>query len=181
MELFHRNNNQHGSPELKEQLFNRIVKVMDLSTSDTVLDVGSGDGYYSSKFAEVCGKVIAIDQYVDISKNNFYANPSIEFICEDACTWIAHNPLGNVTQLFFSNSFHDMRCQDAILKSFSNKLRNGAHLNMIEFKLDTPFGPPKSIRLSKEELKAKVESYGFIEEASIDLTTHYFISFKLVK
>ena len=145
MELFPGNNGQHGSPEIKAQIFNKIVKVMHLSTSDTLLDVGSGDGYYSSKFAEVCGNVIAIDQ------------------------------------LFFSNSFHDMRCQDAILKSFSNKLTNGAYLTMIEFKLDTLFGPPKSIRLSKEELKAKVESYGFIEEASIDLTTHYFISFKLVK
>jgi SAM-dependent methyltransferase len=181
MELFHRNNNQHGSPEIKAQIFNRIAKVMHLSTSDTVLDVGSGDGYYSSKFAEVCGNVIAIDQYADSSKNDFYAKPSIEFIREDACAWIAHNQLGKVTQVFFSNSFHDMRCQDDILKSLSNKLANGAFLNIIEFKLDTLFGPPKSIRLSKEELKALVESYGFAEEAFIDLTTHYFISFKLVK
>lgn len=181
MELFHRKNIQHGNPEIKAQIFNRIVKEMPLSTSDTLLDVGSGDGYYSSKFAEVCGKVIAIDQYADGSKNDFYANPSIEFICEDACAWIAHNQLEKVTQVFFSNSFHDMRCQDAILKSFANKLENGASLNMIEFKLDTPFGPPQSIRLSREELKAKVESYGFMEKAYIDLTTHYFISFKLVK
>ncbi len=181
MELFPGNNSQHGSPEIKAQIFNKIVKVMHLSTSDTLLDVGSGDGYYSSKFAEVCGNVIAIDQYADGSKNDFYANLSIEFICEDACAWIAHNQLDKVTQLFFSNSFHDMRCQDVILKSFSNKLTNGAYLTMIEFKLDTLFGPPKSIRLSKEELKEKVESYGFIEEASIDLAMHYFISFKLVK
>lgn len=181
MKLFHRNNNQHGSPEIKAQIFNRIVKVMHLTISDTLLDVGSGDGFYSSKFVEICGKVIAIDQYTDGSKNDFYANPSIEFICEDACAWIAHNQLEKVTQVFFSNSFHDMRCQDAILKSFSNKLANGAYLNMIEFKLDTLFGPPKSIRLSKDELKAKVESYGFIEEVYIDLNTHYFISFKLYK
>ncbi len=181
MELFHRKNIQHGSPEIKTQIFNKIVKAMHLSTSDTLLDVGSGDGYYSSKFAELCNKVIAIDQYTDGSKSVFYANSSIEFICEDACAWIAHNQLEKVTQVFFSKSFHDMRCQDPILKSFSNKLTNGAYLNMIEFKLDTPFGPPKSIRLSKEELKAQVESYGFIEKAYIDLTTHYFISFKLVK
>ncbi len=181
MELFHRKDMQHGSPEIKTEIFNKIVKVMQLSTSDTLLDVGSGDGYYSSKFAELCSKVIAIDQYADGSKSVFYANPSIEFICEDACAWIAHNNLEKVTQVFFSNSFHDMRCQDEILNSFSSKLSEGTHLNLIEFKLDTPFGPPKSIRLSKEELETKVESYGFVEEAYIDLKTHYFISFKLVK
>jgi SAM-dependent methyltransferase len=181
MELFNKFKNQHGSPEVKAQLFNKIIKVIHLSKSDTLLDIGSGDGYYSSRFAELCGKVIAIDKYADVLKNHFYENPVIEVICEDACNWITRNNIEKVTQVFFSNSFHDMPCQEAMLKSFSNKLANGAYLHFIEFKLETSFGPPKNIRFSREDLKAKVEFHGFVETAYIDLDTHYFISFKLKK
>lgn len=181
MELFYNNKNQHGSSEVKTQIFNKIINVMHLSSSDILLDVGSGEGFYSSKFAELCNKVIAIDEHNDVSMNQFYGNSSIQFICEDICKWINQSNIDNVTQVFFSNSFHAMRCQDAILKSFSDRLLNGAYLNFIEFKLDTSFGPPKSIRFTKERLKKKVESYGFIEASYIDLNTHYFISFKLTK
>jgi len=46
MELFYNNKNQHGSSEVKTQIFNKIINVMLLSSSDILLDVGSGEGFY---------------------------------------------------------------------------------------------------------------------------------------
>ena len=163
---------------MKSKIADQLIKSMVLSKSDVVLDVGSGDGYYSSRFAEHSGKVIAIDEYCEGLKGDFYAKPNIETFCGDACRWFKNHDLSDVTHVFFSNSFHDMSCQEEILSDLSTKLHGGTHLDIIEFHPDAPFGPPINIRFSGEELKAKVEAHGFKEEWYIDLETHYFISFK---
>ncbi|MGC8654463.1 MAG: class I SAM-dependent methyltransferase [Candidatus Kryptoniota bacterium] len=169
---------QHGNLETKSRIADLLIKSMNLSKLDVVLDVGSGDGYYSLRFAEQCGKVMAIDEYCDGLKGDFYAKSNIETFCEDACQWFKNHDLTGVTHVFFSNSFHDMSCQDEILSALSDKLNGGAYLDLIEFHPETPFGPPKSIRFSKDEIRRKVESYYFEMSSFIDLDTHYFISFK---
>ena len=181
MVFFYKKNTQHGSFEIKEKIFNQIIDLIPLSSSDVLLDVGSGDGYYSSKFAERCAKVMAIDQQMDEKNMHRYSNPLIELILGDVCDWIAHHQLEKINHVFFSNSFHDLVCQDEILKFLSTKCADGVSLNFIEFKLDTPFGPPKRLRFSQDELKAKVALYGFDVLANLDLDTHYFMSFQLRK
>lgn len=179
--MFRKKNKQHGSQEMKEQIFNKIISLISMTPSDILLDVGSGDGYYSAKFAERCAKVIAIDQQMNDTRSQWYANTSIEFVNEDACDWIAHHSLDMIHHVFFSNSFHDLSCQDETLKFLSTKCDNGVSLHFIEFKLDTPFGPPKRLRFSKDDLKEKAAIYGFVEQAYMDLDTHYFVSFHLIK
>lgn len=181
MNFAHLHRSQHGSLEQKSKIADKLLNVMRLSQADVVLDVGSGDGYYSSRFAEFCQRVVAIDEYCDGLKSDFYNKPNIETVCDDACKWIKEHDLKKVTHVFFSNSFHDMDCQNEILSGLSRKLSSGSHVDMIEFYPDTPFGPPRSIRFSREVLKSKVESNGFVEESFIDMGTHYFISFKKVE
>ncbi len=169
---------QHGSPEMKSKIADQILAVMNLSGADVLADVGSGDGYYSSRFADNCGKVVAIDAHCDGLKGSFYARPNIETVCGDACRWFKENSPDKFTHIFFSNSFHDMSCQDDILSALSGTLTKGAHLDLIEFHPETPFGPPKSIRFSKDALRSKVERFGFKQETFIELNTHYFSSFR---
>ncbi|MBB3186510.1 rRNA adenine N-6-methyltransferase family protein [Microbacter margulisiae] len=181
MHLFHNNENQHGSIQHKAKIADAIMEKMNLTPADSLIDVGSGDGYYSSKFAEHCEKVLAIELFSASFDSAFYKNPNITTLDVDACKWILNADLRAFTHIFFSNSFHDIQCQNKMLLLFAQQLPNGAHLNLIEFKPDTPFGPPRHIRFSKEELKSTIEAYGFKEDAYIDLNTHYFVSLKLVK
>ncbi len=169
---------QHGSIELKSNIADQILNIMNLTSSDIVLDVGSGDGYYTSRFSVQCKKVIAVDEYCEGFESEFYKKPNVEVLCKNACDWFIKAELSQITHVFFSNSFHDMDCQKEILSSLSQRLRVNAHIDMIEFFPDTPFGPPKSIRFSREALKSFVESYGFKEKSYLALNTHYFISFE---
>jgi tRNA A58 N-methylase Trm61 len=181
MNLGHTNKSQHGSIEVKSKIGDQLINIMKLSQSDVVLDAGSGDGYYSFRFAEHCAKVVAIDMRNDGFKSQFYLKPNIEAINADVCNWIINNNLNKITHVFFSNSFHDMKCQREILSALSQKLPNEANIVMIEFYPETSFGLPKSIRFSKEELKSKVEAFGFMEKNFFDLNTHYLILFKKAK
>jgi protein-L-isoaspartate O-methyltransferase len=59
---------------------------MKLKGFDIVVDIGSGDGYYSSRFAERCGKVVAVDSARDVFKGEYYSKDNVETVCENAWT-----------------------------------------------------------------------------------------------
>ena len=124
---------RHGGGAERVGIADRLLETMKLKNSDIVVDIGSGDGYYSSRFAEHCGKVMAVDSAREVFKGEYYAKDNIEAVCENACTWILKDVWEGVTHVFFSNSFHDMECQGEILSTLSVKLREGARLNLIEF------------------------------------------------
>ena len=166
------------SSESKSAIADRLLEAMKPGATDLVFDVGSGDGYYSSRFAERCGKVVAIDAYPEVFEGDNYRRANIETEGVDVCSRLGELGWSRAAHVFFSNSFHDMECQDGILETLSRELRDGACLDLIEFHPDTPFGPPRHIRYSKEALKAKIEPHGFREKATFDLGTHYFVSFE---
>ncbi len=170
---------QHFNDDLRKSMASEVLKAMNLRAEDTVFDIGSGDGFYSNEFSKVCKAVFAIDEYEKNFENKNYENPKIRKIPQSICEWIKKNDFSQANHVFFSNSFHDMECQDEILSALSS-LKKGSYLDMVEFKLTTLFGPPKSIRFSKEMLKAKVEPYGFKEANYLEFENHYFISFERV-
>jgi hypothetical protein len=52
---------------------------------------------------------------------------------------------------------------------------------MKEFHPETPLGPPKSSRFSRQQLKTLIEQYGFEEKTYLDLGTHYYVSFEKLR
>lgn len=171
---------QNFNDTLRKSMVSDVLKAMKLEMNDVIFDVGSGDGFYSNEFSKICKQVFALDEYEKNFENKNYSNEKIEKISQSVCEWINKNDFSKATHVFFSNSFHDMECQDEILKSLSKSLKNGSHLDMVEFNLTALFGPPKDIRFSKEMLKAKVEPYGFKEINYVEFENHYFISFEKI-
>ncbi len=164
----------HGGMS-REGIKDDVMKLMDLKSSDVVADLGSGDGFYSAQFAGVCEKVYAVDEYSESFGSEFYDNPKIVTMNTDACEGLE---LPGITHVFFSNSFHDMGCQEQLLDVITETLPKGGRMTMIEFKPDTPYGPPRNIRFSEEDLVKKVEAHGFKMIGDIDLKGHYAVSFE---
>lgn len=159
---------------LREKIKDHLLEMMNLTLNDIVIDVGSGDGFYSNEFSKVCKQVFSVDEYCKNFESDFYSNSNITTICIDACHGI---DVPKVTHAFFSNSFHDMKCQDQLLNFLSSILKGGGKLTLVEFKLDTPFGPPKATRFSEDELVKKVEPWGFKKIDRREFEYHYAVSF----
>jgi hypothetical protein len=49
---------------------------------------------------------------------------------------------------------------------------------MVEFKLDTPFGPPQHMSLAKEEFKNLVEAHSFRQKDEREFNYHYALTFE---
>ncbi|NNM67292.1 MAG: hypothetical protein HKM06_04685 [Spirochaetales bacterium] len=167
-------------PAFRARIAPKVIEALQLSDGDTVFDVGSGDGFYSSAFALKAKSVWSFDERMHVFEGDYYRQDKIQTVAGNFCTWIDVHGFAGATQVFFSNSFHDMTCQEKILKKISQTLPAGCFLNLVEFHLATNFGPPREIRFSPDQLKSKVEEYGLKLESQLDLETHYFHRYKKV-
>ena len=160
----------------RESFKDGVIQLMGLKPADVVADLGSGDGFYAAGFAAICERVYAVDAYADSFANAYYENPRIIQVVQDVCEGLE---LPGITHVFFSNSFHDMGCQDRLLDTIAASLAPHCRVTMIEFKLDTPYGPPR-IRFAEEDLVKRVEAHGFARVGSLDLGEHFAVSFERV-
>ena len=62
--------------------FNTIVEMLDLNPKDKLLDVGSGDGYWTNKFSNLVEEVIGLDptdELLTLSKKH-YEKKNLKFL-----------------------------------------------------------------------------------------------------
>ncbi len=156
----------------------QVIGLMNIKRDDVIVDVGAGNGYYTFKFAPLCAKVYALDvSYTDeeieeLTKRAFSLGLSnVEFIRADVCDGLK---LANYTHLFFSNSYHDLHCQEEVLDNFKENVR----VTLVEFKLDSPLGPPHFKKIGKEMLIERFTRHGFKLLGSLDFQYHYALTFQ---
>ncbi|OWP56734.1 MAG: hypothetical protein B2I17_02890 [Thermoplasmatales archaeon B_DKE] len=155
--------------------FARIEELVNAGRGDVIIDFGSGDGFYAVKFAQLIGDgmVYAFEHNsagVDAIRKNIASNgiKNVQIIEKDICS---SDLPGGFNKVFFSNVFHDLDCQDKLLDQLGRVA--GLEITFIEFKPDTPFGPPRDIRFSSEELAGKLGRHGFDLVKEIEFEYHY--------
>jgi SAM-dependent methyltransferase len=151
---------------------NEILDFLEIDEDTSVLDAGCGDGFYTKMFIKRSKNVTAIDLYSDFFEE--LNSIGVKTYKADICTF----DLGTYDLIFIANVFHDLECQNTVFENLykmSNK-----YVAILDFKLDTPFGPPKSIRIPKEKMINMFESNKFKLIKEKDLKYHYFLIFKKV-
>lgn len=165
-----------ANSELRAEMKGAILDLMQLGPDDVVADLGSGEGFYAVEFAQRAKTVYAVDVDARALASPYLDRPGIVKVEAHLCADFALPT--DVTHVFFSNSFHDIDCRDSLLHNIATALKPGSHLTMVEFKLDTPFGPPKHMRLAKEELKNLVEAHSFRQKDEREFDYHYALTFE---
>jgi ubiquinone/menaquinone biosynthesis C-methylase UbiE len=139
---------------------------------ESVLDLGCGDGFLALEAATRVGAegiVYAMDRdrgWV-LESEAAAADRGI-----DNVRWIAADatreiPLerGIIDYLLMANVLHGFVANgelDGVMREVSRVLKPGARLVVVEFKkADTPVGPPRSVRLTPEEVAALLAPFGF--------------------
>ncbi|MDP7975768.1 MAG: class I SAM-dependent methyltransferase [TACK group archaeon] len=156
----------------------QVISLMKIGKDDVIVDVGSGNGYYTIKFALLCSRVYGIDAGYSArdleelkEKAASLGLSNVEFLRADACDGL---DVHDYTHVFFSNSYHDLRCQEELL----DKIRANSKVTLIEFKPDSPFGPPSFKKISKEKLVERFSRHGFTLLDSRDFQYHYAVTFQ---
>lgn len=165
-----------------------VFTQLNLQPKDCFLDLGCGPGDYSIHAAKAIGEgglVYALDReeeaFVRIKekiisegcsnvttiKSDFDDPLPISDSCVDVCLM--------ATALHI---FQLRRAELSLFKEIHRVLKTGGCLAIIECKKEEqPFGPPKHMRLSPEEVTEAVRDHGFRKVNLTDLGYNYLIQF----
>lgn len=160
--------------------FEKVLQIVDLNQSDVIMDVGGGDGFYSSLFSERCSKVYyvdASDPAVEMVREKFSRLPgNITILQEDICTTDLPKDL---TKVFFSNSFHDLGCREKLLDRLKEVSDTAPAVILVEFKKESSIGPPEPVKIHSDELDRIFERHGYRLRKRETLQEHYISSYTI--
>ena len=178
--MWHHFNYERAAEMRKKYIpLEKVLSVVNLSSTDVIMDVGGGDGFYSNLFSEKCSKVYYVDasnSAVNMVKENISGTHSnVEVIQDDICTM---NLPKDLTKVFFSNSFHDLGCREKLIDRITEISHERVKFILIEFKKDSSIGPPESVKIHPDELDSIFKRHGYELEKREFLQEHYISSYR---
>ena len=152
----------HHRGKSSESLINKevILKELDISPGQTILDAGCGNGYMAKEFSRLVkdsGKVYALDpddHAIEVLAGETKGTNIITIVGDITKTTALEN--ASIDLLYLGTVLHGFsRSQvDGFQTEVKRLLKPNGILAIVEIKKEpTPFGPPLEIRFSPQELK----------------------------
>jgi ubiquinone/menaquinone biosynthesis C-methylase UbiE len=159
----------------------RILRAVDLQSSWVAVDLGSGSGYFTVPLSRAVRKVLALDvqqEMLDFLRAKLQrlriANVELRLSKPDKIP-VEEN---SVDFLMSVNTLHEFGDRDKMIGEMWRILKRCAKLLIVDFKKeDTGFGPPVSIRVTKERAVRLFEKKGFKLSKATELPYHYLLVF----
>ena len=163
-----------------------VIQALALKPDAVIADIGSGTGYFSARFANMVpkGRVYGVDTEPDM----------VKYLAERA----KREGLKNITAvtgapgdarlpekadlIIMVDVFHHIADRARYLKKLQGSLKPGGRLAIIDFRMDSPDGPPKSARITPDRVKTELKGAGYalIQEHAF-LPKQYFLIFQPAK
>lgn len=147
------------------QMPDRVIAALNLKPGQIVADIGSGTGYFSVRLAKspAAPKVYGAD-----------IEPSmVTYLRERAGKEGLHNVISvqasadsanlpePVDLVLIVDTYHHIGDREAYFRKLAKSLKPGGRVAIIDFKPDSPEGPPKEFRFSPEKFKSEMAKAGY--------------------
>jgi predicted methyltransferase len=160
-----------------------VIQALALKQDARVADIGAGTGYFSARLANMLpkGRVYAVDIEPDM----------VRFLAERA----KREGLGNLTAvqgapedprlpgkadlILLVDVYHHIEDRKRYFARLRASLPPGGRVAIIDFRLDSPQGPPRAARVAPETVKAEMKAAGYALAAEhAFLPYQYFLIFR---
>jgi predicted methyltransferase len=159
-----------------------VIQALALKPDAVVADIGSGTGYFSARFSHFVpkGRVYGVDTEPDM----------VKYLAERAqrekltnVTAIAGTPEDprlpeKVDLIVMVDVFHHIEKRANYLKKLQASLKPGGRIAIIDFRMNSPDGPPKDARIAPDGVKKEFQGAGYVllQEHTF-LPNQYFLVF----
>ncbi|MDZ4836369.1 MAG: class I SAM-dependent methyltransferase [Candidatus Melainabacteria bacterium] len=164
------------------------IKALRISDNDQIADIGAGTGYFSIRIAKKHpqAKVLAIDvepdmvAYIEkLAKKENLSN--VQTFLVSPTTVDLKLPV-TVDKILVVNTYHHIPDRTKYFKDLSPYLKADGKLVIIDFKLESPEGPPIEYRIEPAQLREELKLAGYEQVESLDfLQYQYFLVFQKLK
>ena len=160
-----------------------VVEALGLTPAMSVADIGAGTGYFAARIAKrvAQGKVYAADIEPDMVRylagragREHLANIVAVQTGEDAA-----NLPEPVDLILVVDTYHHIGNRTQYFAKLQASLRPGGRLVIIDFKADSPNGPPPQHRIPAEKVAEELGAAGYtLSETHPILPRQYFLVFQ---
>jgi ubiquinone/menaquinone biosynthesis C-methylase UbiE len=161
-----------------------LLDALQLQPGARVADIGAGTGYFSIRIAKRIpeGKIFAVDVEPDMvrylgerAKREGLRNViPVEARADDA------NLPESVDLALVVDTYHHIGHRVAYFAKLKTMLSPGARLAIVDFKADSPNGPPASYRIPAERVVEELRAAGYeLIETHPVLPRQYFLVFRV--
>jgi SAM-dependent methyltransferase len=151
----------------------RVIAAVGIKPGMDVIDLCSGDGWFTLQIAKTAHRVTAIDidpQLLDVGRHRLAENgvTNCEFVAGDAYA-LGSLVSGPVDFVFMANAFHGVPDRPRLAKAVRGALKANGRFAIVNWHprpreetviLGEPRGPKTELRLSPEETIKAVEAGG---------------------
>ena len=160
-----------------------VIQALKLKPDAVVEDIGAGTGYFATRFAHMApkGKVYGIDTEPDMVKY-LSARAKREnlnnLIAVAAESGNPHLP-EKADLIILVDVYHHIDKREAYFRQLQQSLKPEGRLAIIDFRMDSPEGPPLAARIAPERVKKEMQSAGYtLAQEHAFLPNQYFLIFQ---
>jgi ubiquinone/menaquinone biosynthesis C-methylase UbiE len=142
-----------------------VIQALALTPGAVVADVGAGTGYFAVRLANMVpkGRVYAVDVEPDMVR---YLSARAKREKRDNVVAVAGAPddprLPEKADLILMvDVFHHIDERERYFRKLRASLKPGGRVAIIDFRLDSPEGPPGAARISPERVVAELKGAGY--------------------
>ena len=165
------------------QMPDRVIAALDLQSGQSLADVGAGTGYFSVRLAR--SQPGATIYAVDIEPS-MVAHLAKRAAAEHLKNVVAVQAAGDRTNLprpvdraLFVDVYHHLPNRPAYFRELKKSLKPGGRVAIVDFRKDSPDGPPVEFRFTAEQIQAEMREAGFqLEVAHAFLPRQHFLVFR---
>jgi predicted methyltransferase len=160
----------------------QVIQALGLRPDAVIADIGAGTGYFAVRFANMvpAGKVYAVDVEPDM----------VRYLAERAKKEKRPNLVAvkgaagdprlpeKADLVVLVDVYHHIEQRERYFRALAASLKPGGRVAVIDFRMDSPSGPPKSARVAPERVKAELAAAGYaLSEEHGFLPRQYFLVF----
>jgi ubiquinone/menaquinone biosynthesis C-methylase UbiE len=154
------------------QMPDRVIETLGLKPGQIIADVGAGTGYFSVRLAKSAAepKVYAADiepsmvQYL----RDRASKEGLKNVIAVQASAASPNLPEPVDVILIVDTYHHIGDRETYFRKLTKSLKPGGRIAIIDFKPDSPEGPPKEFRFSLEKFKSEMSKAGYTLSAHHD-------------
>ena len=161
----------------------QVIQALALKPDAVVADIGSGTGYFAVRLANMVsqGRVYGVDVEPDMVKYLAERAKREKRLNLTAVAGAPDDPRlpEKADLVLLVDVYHHIEERERYFRRLQDSLRPGGRVAIIDFRLDSPEGPPKAARVAPEKVTAELQAAGYrLAQEHRFLPNQYFLVFE---
>jgi ubiquinone/menaquinone biosynthesis C-methylase UbiE len=147
------------------QLPDRVIETLAIKPGQIVADIGAGTGYFTVRLAKSApaARVYGVD--IEQSMVDYLSQRAMREGLKNVTALRGGSDRTNLPEpvdvVLIVDTFHHIPQRVAYFTALKKLMKPGARLAIVDFKKDSPEGPPREFRFTPDEISAELGKAGF--------------------